>query len=73
MYYDPMYAYTDIILMYSIFQRQIHFILTHRCLVSFAIQHLLINTIFTYIAYFPLIKPNGLVFVNLKLIIVIVS
>ena len=67
-----MYAYTYIIHMYFIFQKQIHFILIHKSLVNFAIQHLFINAIFTRFAnFFLLIKPNGLVFVNLKLIIVI--
>ena len=67
-----MYAYTHIIHMYFIFQRQIHFILIHKSLVNFAIQHLFINTIFIdFCKFFLLIKPIGLAFVNLKLITVI--
>ena len=42
-----MYAYTYIILMCYIFKGKSHFILIHKSLVNFAIQHLFINTIFT--------------------------
>ena len=67
-----MYAYIHIILIYYIFQRQIHFILIHKYLVNFTIQHLFINVILAnFINFFLLVKPNGHALVNLKLIIVI--
>ena len=67
-----MYAYTCIILMYFIFQRQFHLLLTHKILINFIMNHLFINTfLIISVNYLSSIKPNGLAFINPMLITLI--